>query len=324
MSECNLLLSRRACLSMITAAMAAWSATGRAQASQSSFDQWVAAFRARARARGIADATYTRVMTTIQPDTAVFELNRYQPEFNEELWQYLNRRVSDWRITTGKEKAKESAPLFDRIERDYGVDRGVMLGLWGIESAFGDPDVQKNHMRPVIPALAALAWGEPRRRAYWEQELLNALVIIDRGWSTPEEMRGSWAGAMGHTQWMPEVWLNVGLDYDRDGRVTPFGKPDDALGSSARFLLNRGKYHSGEHWGYEVRTSGGPASGSRTYAAWASAGVTRADARRSTGVADASDQGRLRHRRHRRPRRQRHDEGGQGLSDQDGAVAGRR
>ena len=94
-----------------------------------------------------------------------------------------------------------------------------MLGLWGIESAFGDPDVQKNHMRPVIPALAALAWGEPRRRAYWEQELLNALVIIERGWSTPEEMRGSWAGAMGHTQWMPEVWLNIGLDYDRDGRV---------------------------------------------------------------------------------------------------------
>jgi len=71
----------------------------------------------------------------------------------------------------------------------------------------------------VIPALAALAWGEPRRRAYWEQELLNALVIIDRGWSTPEEMRGSWAGAMGHTQWMPEGWLNVGLDYDGDGHV---------------------------------------------------------------------------------------------------------
>ena len=108
-------------------------------------------------------------------------------------------------------------------------------------------------MRPVIPALAALAWGEPRRRAYWEQELLNALVIIDRGWSTPEEMRGSWAGAMGHTQWMPEVWLNVGLDYDRDGRVTPFGKPDDAFAGTAQYLVKRGKYRAGEHWGYEVR-----------------------------------------------------------------------
>jgi membrane-bound lytic murein transglycosylase B len=217
-------------------------------------------------------------MTTIQPDTAVFELNRYQPEFNEQLWQYLNRRVSDWRITTGKEKAKEYAPLFTRIEKDYGVDRGIMLGLWGIESAFGDPDVQKNHMRPVIPALAALAWGEPRRRAYWEQELLNALVIIDRGWSTPEEMRGSWAGAMGHTQWMPEVWLNMGLDYDGDGRVNPFGKPDDGLAGTAQYLLKRGKYRPGEHWGYEVRGVGRASEGaSRTYDAWQRAGVTRAD-----------------------------------------------
>jgi hypothetical protein len=81
---------------------------------------------------------------------------------------------------------------------------------------------------------------------------------------------------MGHTQWMPEVWLNVGIDYDRDGRVSPFGKPDDALGSTAKYLVNRGKYHRGEHWGYEVRGAGG-ASGSRTYAAWTGAGVTRAD-----------------------------------------------
>ena len=218
-------------------------------------------------------------MGSIRPDTAVFELNRFQPEFNEQLWQYLNRRVSDWRITTGKEKAKEYAPLLGRIEKDYGVDRGIMLGLWGIESAFGDPDVQKNHMRPVVPALAALAWGEPRRRAYWEQELLNALVIIEHGWSTSEEMRGSWAGAMGHTQWMPEVWLNVGLDYDGDGRVSPFGKPDDALAGTAEYLVKRGKYRPGEHWGYEVRavgrTSGEAAA--RTYDAWQRAGVTRAD-----------------------------------------------
>jgi lytic murein transglycosylase len=216
-------------------------------------------------------------MGNIKPDTAVFELNRSQPEFNEQLWQYLNRRVSDWRITTGKEKAQEYAPLFDRIEKDYGVSRSVMLGLWGIESAFGDPDVQKNHMRPVIPALAALAWGEPRRRAYWEQELLNALVIIDRGWSTPEEMRGSWAGAMGHTQWMPEVWLNVGLDYDHDGRVTPFGKPDDALAGTAQYFLKRGKYRPGEHWGYEVRGATGREGSSRSYEAWQRAGVARAD-----------------------------------------------
>jgi lytic murein transglycosylase len=218
-------------------------------------------------------------MGNIKPDTTVFELIRWQPEFKEQLWQYLNRRVSDWRIISGKEKAAEYAPLLARIENDYGVDRAVMLGLWGIESAYGDPDVQKNHMRPIFPALAALAWGEPRRRTYWEQELLNALVIVERGWSTPDEMRGSWAGAMGHTQWMPEVWLNVGLDYDRDGRVTPFGKPDDALAGTAQYLVKRGKYRAGEHWGYEVRGGAGTAGGgaARSYEAWQKAGVSRAD-----------------------------------------------
>ena len=125
--------SRRACLPLLAGALAAYSAPTWAQGSKSGFEQWVEAFRARARARGVSDATYTRVMSNIKPDTAVFELNRSQPEFKEQVWQYLNRRVSDWRITTGKEKATEYAPLFARIEKDYGVDRSVMLGLWGIE-----------------------------------------------------------------------------------------------------------------------------------------------------------------------------------------------
>jgi lytic murein transglycosylase len=240
------------------------------------FDQWRDNFRARAIAKGISDATWNRVMGRVEPDMSVFNQMRNQPEFNEQTWQYINRRVSDWRIIAGKAALKKNEALFARIEQDYGVERGTLLALWGVESAFGDPLVQQNHMRPVFPSLAALAWNEPRRRTYWETELINALRIVDRGWSTPEEMRGSWAGAMGHTQWMPEVWLNVGIDYDHDGRVSPFGKPDDALGSTARYLVNRGKYHRGEHWGYEVR---GAASlnGNRTYAAWMNAAVTRAD-----------------------------------------------
>jgi membrane-bound lytic murein transglycosylase B len=273
-------VSRRQSLQFLAGALAAVAAAdpARAQAARAPFDQWVAAFRPRALARGVSEATYTRVMRGLTPDTSVFAQMRNQPEFNEKLWQYLNRRVSDWRIVTGREKAKEQAPLLSRIEKDYGVSRGVILGLWGIESAYGDPDVQKNHMRPVIPALAALAHGEPRRKAYWEQELLNALVIVERGWSSPAEMRGSWAGAMGHTQWMPEVWLNVGLDYDRDGKVNPFGRPDDALGSTARYLVQRGKYRRDEHWGYEVRVpSGVGGDASRSYDAWQKAGVVRAD-----------------------------------------------
>ena len=223
-----------------------------AQVARQPFAQWVELFRPRALARGVSEATYRRVMSGIKPDTSVYALDQAQPEFNEELWQYLNRRVSDWRIQTGKERARQHAALLARIERDYGVDRYHLMGLWGMESAFGDVVENMKHQRPVIPALAALAWGEPRRRSYWEKELVNALVIVERGWAQPNEMIGSWAGAMGHTAWMPEVWLNVGIDYDGDGRVLPFGKPDDALAGTARYLINRGKYRGGEAWGVEV------------------------------------------------------------------------
>ena len=248
-----------------------------------SFEQWVAQFRPRAVARGVSDATYARVMGGIKPDTTVYALVRNQDEFNEVLWQYVNRRVSDWRIITGKQRAKEYAGLLERLERDYGVDRNVLLALWGIESSYGDVIANPKYMRPVIPALAALAWGEPRRRKYWEAELLNALVIIERGWSTPKEMIGSWAGAMGHTQWMPEVWLHMGVDYDHDGRASPFGAPDDGLAGTARYLVARGNYRRGETWGCEVKLPGGHnsalarRSASRSYAKWRELGLTRAD-----------------------------------------------
>jgi membrane-bound lytic murein transglycosylase B len=251
-----------------------------ARAAPVPFAQWVEGFRGRARARGISDETYTRVMSQVKPDTAVYALQGAQPEFQETLWQYLNRRVSDWRISTGQERAREAAPLLARIERDYGVDRHIMLGLWGMETAFGDVVLNPKHMRPVIPALAALAWGEPRRRAYWEQELLNALTIVQRGWARPEAMMGSWAGAMGHTQWMPEVWLSMGVDYNGDGRISPYGSPDDALAGTARYLLKRGNYRRGEGWGYEVRLPEGMkagAGGMRSIAAWTAAGVKRAN-----------------------------------------------
>ncbi len=270
-------ISRRGFLAAAGAATGALIAGRPSLAAPAGFDQWRDNFRSRAVARGISERTYTRVMGRIEPDMSVFTKIRNQPEFNEQLWQYINRRVSDWRLTAGKEALHKNEALFARIERDYGVERGTLLALWGVESAYGDPLVQQNHMRPVFPSLAALAWNEPRRRTYWETELINALRIVDRGWSTPEEMRGSWAGAMGHTQWMPEVWLNVGTDYDGDGRVSPFGKPDDALGSTARYLVNRGKYVRNQHWGYEVRAGGAGGDASRTFAAWQAAGVTRAD-----------------------------------------------
>ncbi len=273
----TIMFSRRAVLSGAFAALAsgAFGGIAFAQSAQAPFARWVAAFRSRARAKGVSDATYDRVMGQVKPDASVYALDKDQPEFREEVWQYLNRRVSDWRITAGKEHAKEAMPLLKRVEHAYGVDPYIMLGLWGMETAFGDLVTNPKHMRPVIPALAALAWGEPRRRSYWEQELLNAMLIVERGWADPKDMIGSWAGAMGYTQWMPEVWLNMGVDFDGDGRISPFGKPDDALAGTAQYLAKRGKYRRGEGWGYEVLLPAGTAGGGgmRPIASWQSHGV---------------------------------------------------
>ncbi len=254
--------------------------TAFAQTAALPFPAWVAKFKARALARGVSSEVYDQVMAGVVPDKSVYAADKAQPEFQEQVWQYLNRRVSEWRIETGRKRAAEYAGLFNRIEEAFGVDRRVMLGYWGMESAFGDVVENPRHMKSVFNSLSALAWGEPRRRTYWETELLNALVIVQRGWGTPGEMVGSWAGAMGHTQWMPEVWLNMGVDFDRNGRISPFGKPDDALAGTANYLVKRGKYRRGEPWGFEVRLPSGfdtklaDAKTWRSLDAWGAHGIT--------------------------------------------------
>jgi len=277
----TLTMTRRALLSLTVGAGAALATGGHTSFAQSArlpFAEWISAFRARAQAKGISGATYDRVMGSLKPDLSVYALDSDQPEFHEEVWQYLNKRVSGWRIETGKRRAAEYAPLLERVEKEYGVDRYTMLGIWGMESAFGDLVTNPKHMRPILPALAALAWGEPRRRSYWEQELLNALVIVDKGWAGPDEMIGSWAGAMGHTQWMPEVWLNMGVDFNGDGKISPYGPPDDAIAGTARYLSERGGYRRGEGWGYEVKLPAGTRMGGRqTIARWQAHGIKRAN-----------------------------------------------
>lgn len=255
---------------------------GAAEAQQAArpFEVWIGEFRARARARGISDAVYDKVTRGLEPDTSVYAKDSAQPEFREQLWQYLNRRISDWRLNTGRAAAQKNAALMKRLQGDFGVEPDVLLGLWGMESAFGELVLDPDHMRPVFPSLAALAWGEPRRRKYWETEFLNAFAIVQRGWAEPEEMQGSWAGAMGHTQWMPEVWLNLGIDYDGDGAPSPYSVPD-ALAGSSRYLIQRGNYQRGLPWGFEVRMDGVPEKLAdnktrRSVADWAKAGVTPA------------------------------------------------
>lgn len=255
-------------------------ASAGAQSASQPFDAWVRDFRARAKAKGISDATYNRVTRGLEPDTSVYARDNAQPEFREQLWQYLNRRISEWRIVTGQAAAKKNAALLKKLEADFGVERDVLLGLWGMESAFGELVTDPDHMRPVFPSLAALAWGEPRRRKYWETEFLNALAIVQRGWATPDEMQGSWAGAMGHTQWMPDVWLNLGIDYDGDGRISPY-EVGDALAGSSRYLIKRGNYQRGVPWGFEVvipatAEKAADAKTVRTIEDWARLGITPA------------------------------------------------
>nr|WP_281503089.1 lytic murein transglycosylase [Ancylobacter crimeensis] len=248
-----------------------------AEAARQGFPAFVASFRDKARARGVSDAVYDRVMSRIVPDTSVYARDSAQPEFREQLWQYLNRRISDWRIRTGVAAYKANARLLKKLEADFGVAPDILLGLWGMETAFGELVTDPDHMKPVFNSLAALAWGEPRRQAYWQTELINALLIVQRGWGTPDEMLGSWAGAMGHTQWMPEVWLNLGTDYDGDGRISPY-EIGDALAGTSRYLLKRGGYQRDLPWGFEVTMAGLPAGladerTSKPVETWAKQGI---------------------------------------------------
>ena len=135
-------LTRRNLLAGLAGAATAQSGLPAAHA-EIGFEQWIAAFRSKAAARGVSEETYTRVMRGVQPDMTGVNAIRNQPEFNQQLWQYLNRAASDWRIEAGKVKAKEYASLLARIERDFGVEASFMLGVWGIESAFGDPLVER-------------------------------------------------------------------------------------------------------------------------------------------------------------------------------------
>jgi lytic murein transglycosylase len=255
-----------------------WRGSARAQTADLDFGPWIQAFWPRAAQRGISPQTYQSVMYSLTPNMKVFESDKSQPETVQPIWRYLAQRVTEWKINTGRMRLQEHGAVFARIEEVYGVDRYHLCALWGMESAYGNV-MEKDH---VVDSLATLAWGDARRRRYWEQELLNALVIVDRGWSTPHEMIGSWAGAMGHTQWMPEVWLNMGVDFDGDGKISPFGRPDDALAGTARYLAERGKYRRGETWGYEARLPPGfdaalaDTRTARTLAQWRTLGVTRA------------------------------------------------
>lgn len=225
-------------------------------AAQSGFDNWVGSFRGEALAQGISAATYDRAMSGLEPDPEVIELAGKQPEFVRPVWDYLGSAVSDKRIETGRRMLQEHSGLLDIIEARYGVSRYVVVAIWGMESSYGEVLDNPKIVRSAIRSLATLAYAGGRRSKFGRQQLLAALQILERGDTTPERMTGSWAGAMGHTQFIPTTYNAYAVDFDNDGRRDIWTSIPDALGSTANYLDKSG-WRSGETWGYEVELPSG-------------------------------------------------------------------
>ena len=238
------------------------------------FQRWVNDFRPRAIASGIRPATYDRAMSIARYNPEVIRLDRKQSEFSKPVWLYLDGAVSDVRVATGRQMLARYAEPLARIEAQYGVPREIVLAVWGMESNFGS---NRGRMQ-IIPSLATLAY-DGRRSAMFQEQLIAALRIIEAGDVDAQHMLGSWAGAMGHTQFMPTSYLSYAVDFTGDGRRDIWSDdPTDALASTAAYLARNG-WMRGQSWGTEVDLpSGFTAVGKGTRkssSAWAAMGVSR-------------------------------------------------
>jgi len=216
------------------------------------FDRWIGSFRTRALAAGIRPDVFDRAMRGLSYNTNVIERDRTQAEFTKTIWDYLDSAVSDTRVKNGKAALADHRRLLERIERTYGVEKEVVVAVWGLESAYGT----FRGTTPVIEALATLAY-DGRRGRFFEGQLIDALKIVQAGDVDPRAMTGSWAGAMGHTQFIPSSFLAYAVDFTGDGRRDIWGEdPADALASTAAYLARFG-WTKGQPWGMEVALPAG-------------------------------------------------------------------
>lgn len=212
------------------------------------FQQWITDFRTRALSQGITAKVFDAAMTGLTFDEDVIRRDRNQSEFTKTIWDYLDTAASDLRVSNGKAAMKKWDGVLTRIEAEYGVEKEVVTAIWGLESAYGTFKGGDS----VINSLATLAY-DARRAAFFEGELLHALRIVQSGDTTPAQMRGSWAGAMGHTQFMPSSFQLYAVDQTGDGKRDIWGEdPTDALASTAAYLKHFG-WTAGQPWGVEVR-----------------------------------------------------------------------
>ncbi|EIJ36635.1 lytic murein transglycosylase [Thiothrix nivea] len=213
------------------------------------FEAWKSRFSQLAATQGISAETAARALGGLAPDKKVLRLEAHQPEFTKPVWEYLESAVSDERIAAGQKLLREQAPLLQRIYQQFGVQPEYVLAVWGVESNYGRNTGGYN----IFRSLATLAYaGIEDRRSFWQAQLLAALRILDEGDMPLASMQGSWAGAIGHTQFIPTTFEEYAVDFDGDGKRDLLGSIPDALASTANYLAQSG-WERGRPWGQEVR-----------------------------------------------------------------------
>ncbi|MDM7862282.1 lytic murein transglycosylase [Alteromonas sp. ASW11-36] len=229
-----------------------------------------------AESRGVSADTQV-ILSGLEYQAKVIELDRNQPEFVQTFPAYFSKRVNDWRINKGREKYAEHRELLAELTARYGVPGHYLVAFWGLETNYGG---YKGNM-PTLDSLATLACDQ-RRQAFFTEELLLALLLVDRENLDPATMQGSWAGAMGHTQFMPSTYTQYAVDGDGDGVIDLWNSEADALTSAANFLARLG-WQSGSRWGREIVLpdtfdySLAGYNNRRTLTEWQSTGITMTD-----------------------------------------------
>jgi membrane-bound lytic murein transglycosylase B len=246
------------------------------------FKQWLAEFYATAAGEGIKKSTWDAAFTGVtEPDPQVLEKASYQPEFTTEIWDYLDTRVHPLAIAKGRKMAQLHGETLAAVEKRFGVEQAVLLAIWSIESNYGAIFEQPERLFYVPSALATLAYADSKRKKFARTQLTAALKILQTEGIGRAHLMGSWAGAMGHTQFIPTSYLAYGVDMDNDGRRDIWNSIPDALATAANLLKQNG-WRRGAPWGYEVVV---PVGGerlrqeSKTIGAWAKQGFKRADGR---------------------------------------------
>ena len=242
------------------------------------FQKWVASFRSVAAKSGVSGSTYDRAFRGVTaPDMEVLEKARYQPEFTAPVWDYFDNRVHENSVAVGRQMARKWKPWLDRIEARYGVDRHILLAIWSMESNYGEILKNDKVMRNVVRSLATLAYADKRRAKFARTQLVAALKILQSGDIDESHLTGSWAGAMGHTQFIPTSYQAYAVDADGNGKRDIWTSVPDALATAANLLRKNG-WQTGKTWGYEVALPAGKLpAGTKTLAQWESLGVTRAN-----------------------------------------------